>query len=238
MSDLSLSYWYCISTSAQRSPFSFLQGLSMFFTLSLGFLSDVRARFLEEKRKGCISQESPLSNAASRVWLLLLTTMKENLLTSRALNVQKSVFSAFPFRHIIQRHCVWFPLISSSWPRPEDISNRKFPKWPNWWRKERKIKLLEYIWRKTHKSHSPWSRGNWSQFWLTESSQQLHPLTIYFCLSLPPPPKSLCRSGFLISHWKQESGCSQSIRKALHHSPGHWSKGMFQGQYSGCACHF
>lgn len=89
MSGLSLSYLYYISTNAQRSPFSFLQGLSKFFTPFLGFLSDVRAKFLEEERKGCISQESTLSNTASRVWLLLLTTMKVNLLTSRALNVKK-----------------------------------------------------------------------------------------------------------------------------------------------------
>lgn len=51
--------------------------------------SDVRARFLEEKRKGYTSRESPLSNVASGVWLSLLATMKENLHIVRSLKVKK-----------------------------------------------------------------------------------------------------------------------------------------------------
>lgn len=148
--------------------------------------------------------------------------------------------STFTSRHVIQRLSDFNPEAEAGLDqKTEGISNRKFLTWPNWWRKQRKIKLLRYIWRKTHKSHCLWSRGEIRSdvVWLNLPNNFIH---LAFISALPFPPKSLCRNGFLISHWRQEGGCSQAILKAVHHSPGHWPRACSKDSvgHIGCACHF
>lgn len=81
-----------------------------FLPLPWAFWSYMRAEFLEEKTKRCLSQESPLRSTSSGVWFSLLTTMKGNFLISGALKVNRSVCSTLPFRCVIQRHYVWFSI--------------------------------------------------------------------------------------------------------------------------------